>query len=231
MSLDLDPDAVLWSAPAAERDGRALLVVMHGRGSDEQDLFSVATDLASELASEPASGLPSEFVVASLRAPIAEGPGWSWWPPGGKHGDPDAEWLDSATAAVTTWLDALPFTPSQIGAFGFSQGGAMALHLLRRDLARTAFAVNLAGFVISGAQESDAALAVSRPPVFWGRGAEDELFLGDMAELVDRTTPWLAAHATAETHVYPGLGHSVSRDELDDVAAFLRARSAGNPAH
>ena len=213
MSLDLDPDAILWSAPAAERDGRPLLVVMHGRGSDEQDLFALAPEL------------PSDYVIASLRAPIAEGPGWSWWPVGGRHGDPDTEWLDTATAAVSTWLDALPFTPSLVGAMGFSQGGAMALHLLRRDVGRTAFAVNLAGFLISGPQESDAALAVSRPPVLWGRGADDELFLGEMAALVERTAPWLETHATAETHVYPGVGHSISREELDDVNAFLRDRA------
>jgi phospholipase/carboxylesterase len=212
VTIDLDPDAILWSAPAAERDGRALLVVMHGRGSDERDLFALAPQL------------PAEYLIASLRAPIAEGPGWSWWEPGGIQGDPAAEEVDRAAAAVTTWLDSLPFTPSGIGTLGFSQGGAMATHLLRRDVARIAFAVNLAGFLVSGEQEGDAALAVSRPPVFWGRGAQDELFRGELAGLVTRTEPWLAAHATAQVHVYPGLGHSISREELDDVNAFLRER-------
>jgi len=112
----------------------------------------------------------------------------------------------------------LPFTPSRIGAFGFSQGGAMATHLLRRDVARIAFAVNLAGFLVSGEQEGDAALAVSRPPVFWGRGADDPLFTDDIAV---RTESWLPGHTTAEVHLYPGLGHSISRDELDDVNRFL----------
>ena len=211
MTIGLDPDAILWSAPAAERDGRPLLVVMHGRGSDEKDLFALAPEL------------PSRFVVASLRAPIAEEPGWSWWEPGGVHGDPAAEEVNQSAAAVTTWLDSLPFTPSRVGTLGFSQGGAMATHLLRRDVARIAFAVNLAGFVVSGEQDGDAALAVSRPPVFWGRGEEDGLFLGEMATLVMRTEPWLAAHATAQIRTYAGLGHSISREELDDVSAFLRS--------
>jgi phospholipase/carboxylesterase len=209
MSVDLDPDAILWNAGPTEREGRPLLVVMHGRCSDERDLFSLAPEL------------PAEYVVASLRAPISEPPGWSWWPPGGRHGDPDTEWLDVAAAAVTRWLDALPFTSTAVGALGFSQGGAMAMHLLRRDLGRTSFAVNLAGFLISGEQEADAALAIGRPPVFWGRGADDGLFLGEMAELVERTEPWLATHATAEIHVYPGLGHSISPEELADVVRFL----------
>ena len=213
MTIDLDADAILWSAPPAERDGRALLVVMHGRGSDEHDLFALAPEL------------PKEFVIASLRAPIGEGPGWSWWEPGGVHGDPSAEEVDRSAAAVLTWLDALPFTPSKVGTLGFSQGGAMATHLLRRDVARIRFAVNLAGFLVSGEQEGDAALAVSRPPVFWGRGGDDGLFQGELASLVTRTEPWLAAHTTAEVVVYDGLGHSISRDELDDVAAFLRSQA------
>jgi phospholipase/carboxylesterase len=213
MTIDLDPDSILWNAPAAERDGRPLLVVMHGRGSDEQDLFALAPEL------------PQDFVIASLRAPIPEGPGWSWWEPGGVHGDPAAEEVDRSAAAVTRWLDALPFTPTAVGTLGFSQGGAMATHLLRRDVARIAFAVNLAGFLISGEQEGDAALGVSKPPVFWGRGADDDLFRGELASLVTRTEPWLAACTTPEVHVYPGLGHSISRDELDDVGAFLRSRA------
>jgi phospholipase/carboxylesterase len=206
MTRDLDPDAIQWSAPAAERDGRPLLVLMHGRGSNEHDLFAFAPEL------------PGEFVVASVRAPIAEFDGWSWWEPGGDAGDPAAEDVDVSAAAVTRWLDALPFTPSRIGTLGYSQGGAMSTHLLRRDVARIAFAVNLSGFVVNGTEEADAALAVSRPPVFWGRGSDDPLFT---PEIVARTEAWLPGHTTAEVHVYPDLAHAISRKELDDVKRFL----------
>lgn len=209
MGRHLDPDAVLWSAEAAEREGRPLMVMMHGRGSDERDLFALVPSL------------PSEYLVASVRAPIAEGPGFSWWDPDGRHGDPDAEDVDLSATAVLTWLDALPSAPPRVGALGFSQGGAMATHLLRRDPARFSFAVNLAGFAISGTQEGDAALAVSRPPVFWGRGTDDELFT---PEIVSRTEPWLATYASAVTRVYPGLAHSISHEELDDVVIFLRSQ-------
>ena len=212
MSLALDPDAVLWNTEPSDRDGRPLLVVMHGRGSNEEDLFALAPEL------------PAEYVIASLRAPIAEAGGWSWWETV-ISGNPDVELVDSAAAAVTTWLDALPFEPSLVGTLGFSQGGAMATHLLRRDVARVRFAVNLAGFAISGDQEADAALAVSRPPVFWGRGDADPLFT---PEIISRTEAWLAGHTDAQIHLYPGLGHSLSRDELDDVVTFLTAQA---PAH
>lgn len=208
MTRDLDPDAVLWSAEPADREGRPLLVVMHGLRSDERDLFSLAPEL------------PAEYVIASLRAPITEPPGYAWWTVG-VPGDPDPEEVDRSAAAVLRWLDALPFTPTLVGLMGFSQGGAMSTHLLRRDPARFAFAVNIAGFLIGGEQDGDAALAIRRPPVLWVRGGADPLF---SPELVARTGPWMERCATADVRVYPGVGHSISREELDDIAAFLRDR-------
>jgi phospholipase/carboxylesterase len=209
--LLLDDTATVWSVPEEQRPSLPLVVVMHGRGSDENDLAALFPSL------------PTAFAYASVRAPIEEGPGWSWFDPGGnERGDPTAENADRAAAAVLDWLDGLGWAPPLVGTLGFSQGGAMSTHLLRRDPGRVRFAVNLAGFIIRGEQDTDAALAVAKPPVFWGRGADDQLFT---PAIVDRTGPWLDAHTTAATRVYPGLGHSIAPDELDDVAAFLTSQA------
>ena len=81
------------------------------------------------------------------------------------------------------------------------------------------FAVVLAGFVVPGAPaEVDAALAASRPAVFYGRGDVDQVIPLDA---VERTSAWLAEHADVEESVYPGLAHGISQEELDDVNAFL----------
>lgn len=209
MSTSIDPEAALWNADASDREGRPLLMLMHGRRGDAADRFAMA------------SALPPEFVIVSLRAPIAEEGTWSWFDPSGRSGDPLAEDADQAADAVLRWLDALAFTPSLIGTLGFSQGGAMATHVLRRDAERIAFAVNLAGYVVRGAQASDALLTERRPPVFWGRGADDALFT---AELTERTADWLEQHTALESHVYEGLDHSISPHEIEDVARFLRHR-------
>ena len=210
MSTAIDPEATLWNAEPDEREGRPLLVLMHGRRGDPADRLAMA----------PA--LPAEFVIVSVRAPIAEEGTWSWFDPArNPSGDPRAEDADRAADAVLRWLDALPFVPTLIGTLGFSQGGAMATHVLRRDPERIAFAVNLAGYVVRGEQRSDAALAETRPPAFWGRGADDGLFT---TELVERTAGWLERHTALESHVYDGLDHSVSPHEAADVAAFLRHR-------
>jgi phospholipase/carboxylesterase len=211
---------VVWNVPPEARRRKPLLILLHGRGSDERDLVSLA----------PA--LPSGLAIASVRAPIAEGFGWSWFeaevnPPG----DPHPQNADQAVDAVLGWLHGLGWMPSRIGTLGFSQGGAMAVHLMRRDPYRFDFAVNLAGFVVRGEQPGDAVLAARRPRVFWGRGADDELFT---PELVHRTEPWLALHSRLTSARYGGLGHSVSPKQLRDVHEFMRERlsaPAEPPAH
>jgi phospholipase/carboxylesterase len=209
--LLLDDTATVWNVDEEQRQGLPLVVVMHGRGSDENDLAALFREL------------PDGFAYASVRAPIEEGPGWSWFEAGdgNESGDPTPENADRAAAAVLEWLDGLGWAPPLVGTLGFSQGGAMATHVLRHDPGRVRFAVNLAGFVVRGVQPTDDALAVARPPMFWGRGAEDGLFT---PPLIERSVPWFESHTELDAHVYPGLGHSISRDELDDVVAFLRAR-------
>ena len=245
----IDENAVLWSAGPQQRAGRPLLVILHGYGSNEADLFSLSPYL------------PLSPVIASLRAPFtAPWPvdGYSWFRlrqradvsiPGlpsddavdpAVHADSDA--ADHAAAldidgvaprvpvvaadatpeasidAVVAWLDALETPPAQIGLLGFSQGGVMAIELMRRQPERFSFVVNLSGFVYEGEREGDVALAESLPPVFWGRGTLDEVIT---EAAIVRTTDWLPAHSTLSGRIYEGLGHAVSPQELTDVAGFV----------
>jgi phospholipase/carboxylesterase len=201
----LDADAVLWSAPPDARRDRPLLIAMHGRVSGEQRLVAAA------------ASLPPELVVAHLRAPWPEEGRWSWFAPDNERGDPRPENAVTAADAVLAWLDTLPPAPL-VGALGFSQGGAMALELLRRDPDRIPFAVNLGGYAVRGERPRDAELRERRPPVFWGRGGMDDVI---RPEAVERTAEWLGRHATATTRLYPRLRHTVSRREAADAGAFL----------
>lgn len=203
--MNLDASAVLWSAPERERAGRPLLVLLHGYGSHEGDLFSMS----------PA--LPLGPVVASVRAPLAESGGFAWWSLQGQApGEPDGAAVDAAALAVLAWLDTLSST--SVSLLGFSQGGAMTLQLLRHAPDRFAAAVCLSGFVATATHPGDAALALVKPPVFWGRGTQDPV-IPDAA--VARTALWLPEHADATVRVYEGLGHSISTAELGEFSAFL----------
>lgn len=208
----IDPNAVLWSASEADRVGRPLLIVMHGLGSHEGDLFSLAPHL------------PLDPAIASLRAPLTEGDGWGWFPRGQGKGGVESDHADAAARGVLAWLDGLPEQPTSIGLLGFSQGGAMALQLLRHAPDRFAFAVQLSGFVAGIDHAGDARLAELRPPVFWGRGTADDII---PAEAVDAAQAWLTEHSTLTERIYEGMGHSVSQPELADIVAYLRAQYAG----
>jgi len=206
----LDADAVLWNAAPADRGGRPLLVLLHGYGSEEHDLFGLVPHL------------PEEFVVASVRAPLTPPfpmPGWSWYPLEGPDAR-DGAAITRAGERLLEWLDAAT-DAEQVGLLGFSQGAAVALQALRLRPERFAFVVNVAGYVDPAPLPSDEALAELRPAVFWGRGARDEVIPADR---VAHTVQWLPDHVDLSGRVYTGLAHSVSQEELDDVTVFLRKR-------
>lgn len=210
----VDADAVLWSAPADERAGRPVLVLLHGYGSDERDLFALVPFL------------PEAFVVAAVRAPLLPPfptPGWSWYPIEGLDA-PGADAVTTAARSLIAWIDAaVAPADTTIGLLGFSQGAAVALQALRLQPERFAFVVNLAGYVDGGDLPTDELLAEVRPPVFWGRGARDEVI---PAARVEHTIQWLPDHVELSGRVYAGLTHSVSQEELDDVRAFLEKQLA-----
>jgi len=204
--VKLDTDAILWSAPERERASRPLLVLLHGYGSHEGDLFGLSPHL------------PLEPVIASLRAPITESGGNAWFSrQDSPTGDPDPERVDPIAAQIIDWLDTVECT--SVSLLGFSQGAAVALQLLRHAPDRFAATVALSGFITRGPHPGDAELERIKPPVFWGRGTADPLFPLFVAE---RLHEWLPAHTTPTINTYEGLGHGVSQQELTDVNAFLR---------
>jgi len=208
--MHLDTDAIIWSAPEAQRATRPLLVLLHGYGSHEGDLFGLSPQL------------PLEPVIASLRAPIAENGGYAWFPRrASTPGDPAPDDVDAAASAVIDWLDSIEYT--RVSLLGFSQGAALALQLLRHAPSRFTATVALSGFVASGGHAGDAELARTRPAVFWGRGTADQMI---PTAAVDRTDAWLPAHADATVRIYEDLAHSISRPELSDFTRFLSEHAA-----
>jgi len=197
---------VQWTRPAAERAGTPLVVALHGVGSSEHDLLGLAPSL------------PAAWTLAALRAPDPWGPGFSWYPLG-TPGSPDPTAVDASAAAVLAWVDTVAADHPRIGLLGFSQGGSMALQLLRSRPDAFAFAVSLSGFVVPGADDGrDERVAAVRPRVFLGHGDADTVI---PTEATVRTSAWAAAHTAVTDRTYPGLPHAVSAAELADVAAFI----------
>ena len=211
----LDDTAAVWSLPAERREGRPLLVALHGYGGHEGDMVDLVPDL------------PAEYATVALRAPIARERGYTWFRVRGSSGDPSSADVAPAADAVLDWIDAHRGSAPFVGLLGHSQGGAVALQGLRRRPSGLAFVVTLAGFVATGRESGDEELETLRPPVFWGRGARDDVVFG--AD-IDRMAAFLPARSTLTRREYPELDHGISKEELADTAAFLRAQLPPQPS-
>ena len=227
----VDEQAIRWSIArnqvAGELSGssgnpRPLLIMLHGYGSHELDLFGLA------------EFMPAKYVVASVRGLLPAGSGYSWFP---LEYDPvndtltrDANEANAAAQVVLAWLESLEAEVGEISRvvlLGFSQGGAMSIQMLRNAPERFAAAVVLAGFAVpddsEGHVERDAALADANVPVFWGRDPHDPV-VGE--ELVSYTRRWLPEHSDLDARLYANVGHGISMEEIDDVTEFLAGAAA-----
>lgn len=202
--MELDPSAVVWNRD--DREGRPLLVLLHGLGASQHDLVPLMP------------GLPAELAIASVRAPLDFPPGAAWFAP--EDGPALAREVDEATDALVHWIRSQGGHPSA-GVLGFSQGGAIAVHVLRRAPQLLSYAVSLAGFLPGRAD--DTALEVRRPPLLVGYGLADEVVPADWTTML---VDWARPRTDLETRAYPGLTHAVSDLELADAAGFIQAHLA-----
>ncbi|NRQ51669.1 alpha/beta hydrolase [Aeromicrobium stalagmiti] len=187
-------------------DALPLVLLLHGYGSNEQDLPGLA------------AYLPDELAYASVRAPLTIGPGSYAWVPIRVPGRPDPEITAASTDALLTWFDAHVDADRRVVLLGFSQGGLMVSQLLRARPGRFAAGLVLSGFVLDDEQPGDADLAARQVPVFFGHGDADPVIAVDATQ---RASTWLAEHADTTDRTYAGLAHGISAEELDDIAAFL----------
>lgn len=191
---------------AASGGNSPVVLLLHGFGSNEDDLPGLAP------------WLPDGVAWASLRAPIDLDWGGATWFPLELPAEPDQAPIDTVTEALWEWVGSHVPPEAPLVPLGFSQGGLMALQLLRTRPERIAATVVLSGFITIAKQPADSALLTSRPPVFWGRGTADAMI---WPQAVDLLSAWLADHTTPTARTYPGLGHNVSDEEMDDVRAFF----------
>ncbi len=122
--------------PAGEPEGA--LVLFHGRGADEHDLFPLLDALDPE----------RRLHGYTPRGPLALPPGGAHWYVVPRVGFPDEESFHVGYAAAAAWLDALPFAPDRIVLGGFSQGAVMSYALgLGEGRPRPAALLAMSGFI------------------------------------------------------------------------------------
>ena len=121
---------------AGEPEGA--LVLLHGRGADENDLFPLLDVFDPE----------QRLHGYTPRAPLTLPPGGAHWYMVPRVGYPDPATFAEGLGALTEWFDALPYPAERIVLGGFSQGAVMSYALgLGRGRPRTSALLAMSGFI------------------------------------------------------------------------------------
>ncbi|TPG13294.1 alpha/beta hydrolase [Pedococcus bigeumensis] len=186
-----------------------LVVLLHGRGSHEREIISLAPHL------------PEGVTYAAVRAPIAEGGGFAWFANRG-IGRPVAASLSETMAWFREWLEGVAPAGRPVVVVGFSGGAAVAGGLVLSDPARYAGAAILYGTLPFDAGAPVTPSRLAHTPVFVAQGDADQVI---PRELLDRTWTYLLTESGApvEAHRDPG-GHGITAGTLHRFAGWLHAR-------
>lgn len=202
--MNLPPPVIVSATSGEERS--PLVVLLHGRGSNERDIISLAAHL------------PAGFEYAALRAPIVEGLGFAWFMNRG-IGRPLPESLAETMAWFREWLDSYAAPDRPVTLVGFSGGAAFAGGLLLGEPERY-----LGGAVLFGTMPFDVGVPAS-PGRLHGlevlviQGEQDQVI---PAELLVRTWSYLNLESGAHVTSFKSpAGHGIGTDSALVLGQWL----------
>jgi phospholipase/carboxylesterase len=199
--------------PAAGEPAGAL-VLLHGRGADEQDLFPLLDALDPE----------RKLHGYTPRGPLSLPPGGAHWYVVPRVGYPDPETFRQGYGALTEWFDALPFPAERIVVGGFSQGAVMSYALgLGKGRPRTAALIALSGFIpsVDGWEPN---LEPPFPPIAIRHGTYDPVIPVELARQARATLE--AAGASVDYGESP-IEHWIDPAWIPELQAVVTAAYSG----
>ncbi|TKK28317.1 phospholipase [Pseudomonas sp. CFBP13528] len=214
---ELHTDLPLSYLEQTQGDARnqPLVIFLHGFGSNEEDLFGIK------------DALPSTWTYLSVRAPMPVEPrGYRWFTKTPGDGDYDGVTADlhssarliedfvvKATAKYHTMSD-------RVFLVGFSQGAIMSYEvgLRRPELMRGIAALSGSVLPVLKAElKPDAALG--KLAIFIGHGTLDQALPYASGTRANEVLEGLGLKP--EFHGYPGMNHTISEAEVQDLKAWL----------
>jgi phospholipase/carboxylesterase len=197
--------------PAAG-DPEGLLVLFHGRGADEHDLYPLLDALDPE----------RRLLGVTPRGPLSLPPGGAHWYALQEVGYPDPATFDATYAELSDWLDGLAdatgIPPESTILGGFSQGAVMTYALgLGEGRPRPAALTAFSGFVptVPGFELD---LEPPLPPVAIGHGTYDPVI---SVEFGRRARALLEAAGAPVLYRESPMQHAIDPRFLREVAAWL----------
>jgi phospholipase/carboxylesterase len=194
---------------------RKAIVLLHGVGSNEQDLFRFS------------DRLPDDMYVISPRAPLVLADGkFAWYHVDFSSGKPviNSEEEIAARSVILNLLDQLShhFQLDDIFLGGFSQGAIMSYTIGLLYPEKIKGIVALSGRVLEEIKPlvNDKRKSIRDLSVFIGHGTADNVLSATYAEEASRYLNSLGAQVTYRN--YP-IGHQVNNDLLSDLSTWLKA--------
>jgi phospholipase/carboxylesterase len=204
--------------PLAPSDGKPpLLLLLHGVGSNEEDLFALAPEMDPRV------------LVISARGRLTLRPGsYAWYhvnftAEGPIHNPDEAEESRQTLARfINEIVEAYGADPNRVYVMGFSQGGAMTGCLASTVPEKIAGAVIMSGRTIP---EMKSRIAREEElgglPVLVVHGTEDRVLAISYGRELQRWFSDLPVDLTYQE--YP-MAHEITKKSLGDIKAWLRAR-------
>ena len=147
----------------ADGEPEGVLVLIHGRGADENDLYPVLDYLDPE----------RRFLGVTPRGPLSLPPGGAHWYAVREIGYPDRDTFIHSYGELSDFVDSLGFAPERTVIGGFSQGAVMTYALgLGKGRARPAALLAFSGFIPT-VEGFELDLTPPLPPIAIGHGTYD----------------------------------------------------------
>ena len=211
--MSADSLSYLTRPPADSRETDGLLVLFHGRGADERDLFPLIDALDPE----------RRLLGVTPRGPLSLPPGGAHWYAVKEIGFPDPETFARTLALASAWVDdvvaasEIPWERTILG--GFSQGAVMTYALgLGTGRPRPAGLLALSGFMptVPGFALD---LSAPLPRVAIGHGALDPVISVDWGRQARARLD--EAGADVVYRETPGMSHSIDPRFLGELGAWV----------
>ena len=198
-----------------ESVNQPLVIFLHGYGSNEQDLFGIKDEL------------PAQYNFLSVRAPMEMEEGSYQWFRKKGEGAYNGE-TDDLKASGQVLLDFISQAakkyhtePNKVFLVGFSQGAIMSYEVALRHPEAVGGIAALSGRilpVLKSALKPDEKR--QKLAIFIGHGTADKRLPFNDGTEADSLLQSLSLKP--EFHAYPGVGHSISATEMQDLSAWLQ---------
>ncbi|WP_367771249.1 alpha/beta hydrolase-fold protein [Flavobacterium sp. WC2421] len=212
MKLSLE---YLVREPKIKLDKNPLLLLLHGYGSNEEDLFSFATEL------------PDDYYVISARAPHTLQYGsYAWYAINfdeNQNKFSDNEQAKVSRDLITTFIDELiatyPIDTDNIILTGFSQGAILSYAVALSHPEKIHKVVALSGYISEPIfEENYKNNDFSNLKIFASHGTVDQVIPVDWAR---KTKPFLDNLNIKSTYKEYPIGHGVSPQNFYDFKNWL----------